>query len=100
VNEHNLSASTFLYFEKLLSVSTHEIGTYLMYTETLGVNSYIIFVILNSFSGRAMAQVVSRLPLTAEARVRARVNPGGICGVQNGTGTGFSRVVRFFPVNV
>jgi hypothetical protein len=37
-----------------------------------------------------MAQVVSRRPLTAEARVRARVNPGGICGGQCGTGTGFS----------
>jgi hypothetical protein len=37
-----------------------------------------------------MAQVVSRRPLTAEARVRARVNPCGICGGQSGTGTGFS----------
>jgi hypothetical protein len=30
-----------------------------------------------------MAQVVSRWPLTAEARVRARVNPCGICGGQS-----------------
>jgi hypothetical protein len=30
--------------------------------------------------GRAMAQVVSRWPLTAEARFRARVNPCGNCG--------------------
>jgi hypothetical protein len=37
-----------------------------------------------------MAQVVSRRPLTAEARVRARVNPCGIRGRQSGTGTGFS----------
>jgi hypothetical protein len=37
-----------------------------------------------------MAQIVSRRPLTAEARVRARVNPCGICGGQSGTGTGFS----------
>ena len=29
---------------------------------------------------RAMAQVVSRRPLTAEARVRSRANPCGICG--------------------
>jgi hypothetical protein len=40
--------------------------------------------------GRTMAQVVSRRPLTAEARVRARVNPCWICGGQSGTGTGFS----------
>jgi hypothetical protein len=39
--------------------------------------------------GRAMAQV-SRRPLTAEAWVRARFNPCGICGRQSGTGTGFS----------
>jgi hypothetical protein len=37
-----------------------------------------------------MAQAVSRRSLTAEARVRTRVNPCGICGGQNGTGTGFS----------
>jgi hypothetical protein len=37
-----------------------------------------------------MTQVVGRRPVTAEARVRARVNPCGICGGQSGTGTGFS----------
>jgi hypothetical protein len=44
--------------------------------------------------GRAMAQAVSRWPLTAEVRVRARVNPCGICGGQSGTGPGFLRVLR------
>jgi hypothetical protein len=37
-----------------------------------------------------MAQVVSRRLLTAEARVRARFNPCGICGGKSLTGTGFS----------
>jgi hypothetical protein len=36
-----------------------------------------------------MAQVVSRRPVTAEARVRLWVNVCDICGAQSGTGTGF-----------
>jgi hypothetical protein len=44
-----------------------------------------------------MAQVVSRRPLTAEARVRTRLNIYGICGVQSGTGTGFSPSSSVFP---
>jgi hypothetical protein len=37
-----------------------------------------------------MAQAVSRRPPTAEARVRSRLSPCGICGGRSGTGTGFS----------
>jgi hypothetical protein len=49
---------------------------------------------LNSYSSllttnRAMAQIVSRRPVAAEARVRARVFPCGICGGQSGSGIGF-----------
>jgi hypothetical protein len=44
-----------------------------------------------------MAQAVSRRPLTAEARVRSRVSPCGICGGQSGTGTRFSRSTSVFP---
>jgi hypothetical protein len=46
--------------------------------------------------GRAMAQVISRRPLIVEARVRSRINPCGICGGQNGTGTGFSPSTSVF----
>jgi hypothetical protein len=42
---------------------------------------------LTPWIGRVMAQAVSRRPLTAEARFRARVNPRGIFGGQSGTGT-------------
>jgi hypothetical protein len=50
-------------------------------------------------TGRAMAQAVSRRPLTSEARVRSRFSPYEICGGQSGTGTGFSPSCRFSPVN-
>jgi hypothetical protein len=53
------------------------------------------FVELVSGAGRAMAQAVSRWPVTAEARVRARVNPCGICGGQSGTGQVFSEYFGF-----
>jgi hypothetical protein len=47
-----------------------------------------------------MAQAVSRRTLTAEAVVRARVNPCGICGKQSGTGTGFSPSCSVFPLSI
>jgi hypothetical protein len=47
-----------------------------------------------------MAQVVSRRPLAAEARIRACVNPCGICGGQSVTGTGFFSEFFGFPLSV
>jgi hypothetical protein len=51
------------------------------------------------FVGRARAQAVSRRPLTAEAQVRSRVSPCGVCGGQSGNGTDFSPSCRFSSVN-
>jgi hypothetical protein len=47
--------------------------------------------------GRAMAQAVSRRPLTAEARVRSSISPRGIYGGQSGTGTDFCPSTSVFP---
>jgi hypothetical protein len=44
-----------------------------------------------------MTQAVTRRPLTAEARIRSRVSPCGICGGQSGTCTGFSPSTSAFP---
>ena len=47
--------------------------------------------------GRAMAQAVSRRPLTADARVRSRLGPCGICGGRSSVGIGFSPSTSVFP---
>jgi hypothetical protein len=62
----------------------------------LSVGSACDFNCVTFVVGRAMAQVVSHRPLTAEARV----NPRGICGGQSGTGTDFSPSSSVFPVNI
>jgi hypothetical protein len=58
---------------------------------------YVCNTLLKSLFGRAMAQAASRRPPTAEARVRSRVSPCGICDGQSGTGTGFSPSTSVFP---
>jgi len=51
---------------------------------------FIFKRILSPLFGPAGGQVVSRRPLTAEARARTQVSPQEVCGGQNGTGTGYS----------
>jgi hypothetical protein len=47
-----------------------------------------------------MVQEVSYPSVTAEVRVRARINLCGICGGQTDIGTGFSPISSLFPVNI
>jgi hypothetical protein len=47
-----------------------------------------------------MAQAVSRRPLTAESRVRARVNTCGFVVDKVALGQVFLRVLRFSPVSI
>jgi hypothetical protein len=51
-----------------------------------------------TYVGRAMAQVVSRRPLTAETRVRAGSIHVGFVVDKVALGQVFLRVLRFFPV--
>jgi hypothetical protein len=62
-----------------------------------GKSAELLNVRVNGRYGRAMAQAVSRRPPTAEARVRSRISPCGLCGGQSGTGTGFSPSTSVFP---
>jgi hypothetical protein len=54
---------------------------------------------LSGITGRAMAQAVSRRPLTAAARVRGRVNPVGFVVNKVALGQVFLRVL-FSPANI
>ena len=60
----------------------------------------VTFTTSNCERGRAMAKAVSRRPLTAEAQVRSRVSPCGICGRQSGTGASFFPEYFGFPLSI
>jgi hypothetical protein len=59
--------------------------------------SHFRLTLSNVTVGRAMAQAVSHRPRTAEARLRSRVSPCGICGGQSDTRTGFFLSTSVFP---
>jgi hypothetical protein len=50
--------------------------------------------------GRAIAQEVSRRPLTAEAHFHTHFSPCEIYGKQSGTGQAFLRALRFYTVSI
>jgi hypothetical protein len=55
---------------------------------------------LRIMKGSAMAQAVSRRPLTAESRVRTQINPCEICGGQSVTGTDFFSSSSVFTLSI
>jgi hypothetical protein len=63
-------------------------------------HSHIIITHIPSLFGRAMAQAVSRRPLTAVAWVRVQVNPVGFVVDKVALGQVVLRVLRFSPVNI
>jgi hypothetical protein len=67
---------------------TIRITRYLESEYHTNVSAFILYTKI--YVGRAMAQAVSRRHLTAEARVRSRISPCGICGGQSGIMTGLS----------
>jgi hypothetical protein len=70
-------------------------------TTLLLFQTFLLLVATNCVAtSRAMAQAVSRRPLTAEARVRSRVRLCGIYGGQSVTGTGFSPEYFCFPLSI
>jgi hypothetical protein len=83
---------------KLLSASDVTVANYLVCTIFVCYACICGFDLLPQRSERWICRNcinVFRRPLTAEARVRARVNPRGICGGQSGTGKVFSEYFGF-----
>jgi hypothetical protein len=71
----------------------------------LGPDVFLTTLFSNSFTfssslGRAVAQAVSRRPLTAAAWFRAQVNPVGFVVDKVALGQVFLQVLRFSPVNI
>jgi hypothetical protein len=60
-----------------------------VFTARYGLGLYIQNRLPFVLNDRAMAQAVSRRPLTVDAQVRHLASPCEICVVQSGTGTGF-----------
>jgi hypothetical protein len=50
--------------------------------------------------GRAMVQAAMHRSVTAEGRLQSPTSLYGICGIQNGTGTGLSPSTFLFPFHI
>jgi hypothetical protein len=59
---------------------------------------FTLSTIISSLRGHAIAHVVSRWFLSAEARLRFQASPCGVCDGQGGTGTDVSSSTSAFPV--
>ena len=61
-----------------------------MFTARYGLSLHIQNRLPSVLNDRAIAQAVSRQPLTVDAQVRHLASPCQSCVVQSGTGTSFS----------
>jgi hypothetical protein len=94
-----LDVELFLQPQPYVTDSTHCI-IYWMLNHFFGHNLCLSGNVSDSFThsfGRAMAQAVSRTPLTAEAGFRSQASTCDICGGQSRTGTDFSPSTLVFP---
>jgi hypothetical protein len=86
------------WYHSKIKLSNTTSGTKSTKSEWYKNPTYITLLAIDlEVNGRAIAQAVSRRPLTAEATVLSRVSPFGICGGQSDTGTGFPPEYFGFP---
>jgi hypothetical protein len=99
-DNHNVHNILFRYFHDPSYVNHSKSLLTREYYHVFITSNISVKGIVRRLEGRAIAQAVSRRPPTAEARVRSRVSPCGICGGQSDTGRGFSPEYFGFPQSI